>query len=566
MKKTVRFFFLVSAVLLSVVLFCSTASAKGKINLELKKTADGVSLEWNGKKKETYTVYRKTGKGKYVKIKTLKGKEYLDKKVTSGANYSYYIKNTDKQSEEKVITFISVPKLKTSKVDSSGITLRWKGVDGAEKYVVYRMEKGKKTKRLGYTKKKSFLDSEVKKGIVYTYIVRGVKGKYTSAAAIKKVGRLNKPALVSLENTEDGLLLKWKKTKGALNYVVFRRVKGSDKWKRLGQVDGKVLSFEDKSAESGKKYSYFVRAVAGDSRSLYDEKHLSAIRLEAPGKFSLEKMGKKINLKWNKVTSAKKYQVYRKTDDGKWKKIKEIKGLSYADTPKSLGVNIQYKVRAVNEKNKSTFTEIKSNRDVDPKKPMVALTYDDGPHPVNTHRILDALEKYGARATFFVVGQRITAYNDCLVRQNKLGCETANHSFSHASLSKSSDKKVLEEIEKTDALIEKYTGEPPALIRAPGGSAGKASKLADKPFIYWSVDTLDWKKQSSPYVVKHIKKTVRDGSIILMHDLYGFTAGASESIIPWLIEEGYQLVTVSELFEARGVKLENGKTYYNGYA
>ena len=104
------------------------------------------------------------------------------------------------------------------------------------------------------------------------------------------------------------------------------------------------------------------------------------------------------------------------------------------------------------------------------------------------------------------------------------------------------------------------------LCRAPGGSVGKAAKLLDRPFIHWSVDTLDWQSRSSSKVVSHIKKTVRDGSIILMHDLYGSTAEASEIIIPWLISQGYQLVTVSEMLEAKGINVEGGKIYYNGYA
>jgi peptidoglycan/xylan/chitin deacetylase (PgdA/CDA1 family) len=121
-------------------------------------------------------------------------------------------------------------------------------------------------------------------------------------------------------------------------------------------------------------------------------------------------------------------------------------------------------------------------------------------------------------------------------------------------------------VEKTDKLIEKYSGQKPVLVRAPGGSTGKGPKVTDKPFIQWSVDTLDWKTLSSSYVVNHIKRTVRDGSIILMHDLYGSTAAASEIIIPWLISQGYQLVTVSEMLEARGIKIEGGRIYYNAYA
>lgn len=555
-------------VCVSILVLSGFSSAEEKLSLKLKVNAESIVLTWNGSKKENYTVYKKTGKGKFTAVTKVKGKKYTDKELKSGEAYTYYIKKSKKlKSEQKKAVYLAVPTVKKASVDSKSVTLKWKVADGAEGYIIYRKAEGEKKKRLAVTDKTSYRDASVKKGVIYTYTVKSVKGESTSASSSAlKSGRLTAPELLSLKKSSDGLILKWGKTENAERYVVYRKKGDRGKWKKIASVGEKVFSYEDKKAENGEKYSYYVRAEAGQSRSIYEKKSLSELCLKAPDSFTLKSSGKKISLDWEKTEGAKRYQVYKKTGDGKWKKVKEVKSDKYSEALKTTKNKVSYKVRAVTGQGKTAFTAVKSNRAVDPSKPMVALTYDDGPHPVNTHRILDTLEKHGARATFFVVGSRITAYKDCLKRQAELGCEVANHSFSHAALSVSKNKAVIEEIEKTDALIEKYTGQTPVLCRAPGGSVGKAAKLTDKPFIHWSVDTMDWNSLSSSKVVSHIKKTVRDGSIILMHDLYSSTASASEIIIPWLISEGYQLVTVSEMLEARKGGAEGGKIYYNGYA
>ena len=564
MKRMIRILTFLMVVSFGAVMLSGTSSAANKLNLKLTKKADSIVLQWNGKKKETYTVYKKTGDGNYLVAGSVKGKKYTDKEITGGQKYSYYIKKGKLKSSSKSITFLPAPSVKSAAVNDKGTVLKWNKAEGADRYVVYRKIAGGKAIRLGSAKAESFTDTTAEKGIVYTYTVRSAKGKSTSAALSVKIGRLNAPELLSLEKTADGMAISWKKVDGAQNYTVYRKKQGEKKWKKLSSVESYTDSYEDKKAEEGATYSYFVRAVAGKSRSLR-ENSLSGICLKAPEGFTLKKSGKKIKLSWNKKEGAEKYQVYKKTGDGKWEKLKDTKSLSLSDKPKDSKTVVSYKVRAIIGKNESAFTPVLTNRQLDPTKPMVALTYDDGPHPENTNRILDALEKHGARATFFVVGSRIEEFKDCLKRQAKLGCEVANHSYSHAIYTASTDEKILEEITKTDRLIKKYTGQTTILCRAPGGAVGKAAVLADKPFIQWSVDTLDWKTRSCSKVVSHIKSTVRDGSIILMHDLYGSTAQASEIIIPWLIAEGYQLVTVSELLEARAGGAEGGKIYYNGY-
>ncbi len=567
MKKFAKILCAFTLICFWAVMLSSVSMAKEELDLQLKKKADSIVLQWNGSKKETYSVYKKAGNGKFKAISKAKGKKYTDKALKGGESYTYYIKKSKRiKSDYESLTYLPSPKMKSAQVSNSGITIRWKSAEGAEAYAVYRKENGGKNILIGKAEGESFFDNKAVKGVVYTYTVKSLKGKSKSVASTRKVGVLKAPELVSLERSAEGLVLNWKKVEGAQAYAVYRKDFDGAKWKKLASVKSYELSYEDITAIDEEKYSYFVKAKEGDSSSLNEGKYMSELCIKAPAGFTLRKDGKKMKLSWDKKEDAVSYEIYRKVKDGKWKKIKETTATAYTDTVKNAKKLLSYKVLAVTKDGKSGFSAVRTNRQVDPSKPMVALTYDDGPHPINTHRILDVLEKHGARATFFVVGSRITEYKDCLVRQNKLGCEVANHSYSHVSLGYNSNETILEEVRKTDKLIEKYTGQTDILIRAPGGSVGKGPKLTGRPFIQWSVDTLDWKTLSSSYVVNHIKKTVRDGSIILMHDLYGSTAAASEIIIPWLISRGYQLVTVSEMLEARGIEAKGGRVYYNAYA
>ena len=192
----------------------------------------------------------------------------------------------------------------------------------------------------------------------------------------------------------------------------------------------------------------------------------------------------------------------------------------------------------------------------------VALTFDDGPSTVNTPKILKTLKKYNAHATFFVVGNRVEAGAEVLKQEVAQGCEIANHSWDHSNLSKMKMKKVNWQYDKTANLVKKVSGADMTFLRPPYGAISNTMRKKLKhPMALWSLDTLDWKSKNAKKVFKVVKKEVSDGDIILMHDIHPSTAEAVELIIPWLQKNGYDVLSVSELMERRGVKPQNGKAY-----
>lgn len=199
----------------------------------------------------------------------------------------------------------------------------------------------------------------------------------------------------------------------------------------------------------------------------------------------------------------------------------------------------------------------------DPDKPMIALTWDDGPAPA-TKVVLDALEASGGRGTFFVVGNRIPYYEADVKRAVELGCEIANHTWEHAYLDKLSAEAIVSQLTQTNDIVEQLTGVRPTLMRPTGGRVNDTVRAnVGMPMIYWSVDTEDWKTKNTQSTIDSVLSKAYDGAIILMHDLQDTTGEAAKTIIPELINRGYQLVTVSEMAAARGVTMENGVLYYD---
>lgn len=190
-----------------------------------------------------------------------------------------------------------------------------------------------------------------------------------------------------------------------------------------------------------------------------------------------------------------------------------------------------------------------SARAVDINKKMVALTFDDGPHGVYTDELLDILEKYNAVATFFEVGQNVDIAPEAIKRAYDMGCEIGSHSYSHANLKTSSADKIKSELDKTNEKLKAVTGEMPTLLRPPYGEVGSSLRdISEQYLIGWSVDTMDWKYRNADSVINYVKREKSlDGDVILMHSLYKSTVDAVEELVPWLIENDYQLVTITEL-------------------
>lgn len=203
-------------------------------------------------------------------------------------------------------------------------------------------------------------------------------------------------------------------------------------------------------------------------------------------------------------------------------------------------------------------------KNLNPDKPMVALTFDDGPYDKVTNRIVKTLAKYEARATFFVVGNRVAKYSDTLKNAYNDGNEIGTHTYDHGDLSKMKKAGILWEMKKSGRAIQDVLGVKPDLLRPPYGNVNdKMRRLVGLPMIYWSIDSEDWKSRNVKKILKRCKE-IQDGDIVLMHDLYPTTADAIEKLVPKLIKKGFQLVTVEELFYYRGIEAQAGKVYYSG--
>ena len=198
---------------------------------------------------------------------------------------------------------------------------------------------------------------------------------------------------------------------------------------------------------------------------------------------------------------------------------------------------------------------------VDPSRPMVALTFDDGPQPSVGNRIMDCLAQYGGKATFFMVGERVGSYKTEVRRMVAEGHEVANHTMNHKYLQKLGAAQIQAQVNQGNDAIQAACGVRPTLLRLPGGNHNATVMAnAGMPMIQWNVDTLDWKTKNAQSTYE-AAMTAQDGDVILMHDIHGPTADAVDMIVPALKAKGFQMVTVSELAAAKGINLENGGAY-----
>lgn len=198
-----------------------------------------------------------------------------------------------------------------------------------------------------------------------------------------------------------------------------------------------------------------------------------------------------------------------------------------------------------------------------PRPKAVALTFDDGPSTETTPKLLDILEKNGAHATFFVVGNRCQSGVSVLKRELQIGCEIGNHTWSHQNLGKMSMHDVNSTCKKTVKKVKKLLNYTIKMVRPPWGSVSTAMrKKLKQPMILWSLDTLDWKTKNTPAIMKEIKKA-KDGDIILMHDIHATSVEAVNQVVPWLISHGFDVLTVSELMERKGQAFVDGRAYGN---
>lgn len=204
------------------------------------------------------------------------------------------------------------------------------------------------------------------------------------------------------------------------------------------------------------------------------------------------------------------------------------------------------------------------NYELDPSKPTIAITFDDGPNATTTMEILDVLEKYQVRASFFLIGTNINDESAKSVkRAYDLGCDIENHSKTHSYMDKMTADEIKDEVAYVNDKVKEITGTTPKFFRPP--------YIAVNNTMYDNIDMTfisgygcnDWEDRvTAEYRAKYLEKKAADGVIFLLHDAEGNskTVEALDKAIPILLEKGFQFATISELFELKGVEISGTDT------
>lgn len=198
---------------------------------------------------------------------------------------------------------------------------------------------------------------------------------------------------------------------------------------------------------------------------------------------------------------------------------------------------------------------------------LIALTFDDGPSSANTGRLLDGLKARGAHVSFFMTGQNAKRNPSLVKRAYEEGHQICSHTYDHALLTKLSNSEIRSELDKTNKILDDAIGYDLAYsLRPPyGGYNDRVLSTVNTPCYYWSVDTRDWESRNANAAYNMFMKYAKDGSIVLMHDLYGTTVTAALNAIDTLKKQGFEFVTLNELQVRRGITPMAGKIYFDIY-
>lgn len=199
---------------------------------------------------------------------------------------------------------------------------------------------------------------------------------------------------------------------------------------------------------------------------------------------------------------------------------------------------------------------------------LVALTFDDGPKGKWTTQLLDGLAERGAKATFFLIGAQLAEDPEKAVRMVREGHQVGIHTYDHLSALTGLTRAQFDaQVDRTRQLLSGILGRDDFLLRPPYGAIDdNVRRWAQAPLVLWSVDSEDWKLQDADRVAQGILDVVEDGDIILMHDIFPESVEAALKVVDALHGQGYYFVTVSQLFEERGITLEHGTAYFSAHS
>ena len=202
---------------------------------------------------------------------------------------------------------------------------------------------------------------------------------------------------------------------------------------------------------------------------------------------------------------------------------------------------------------------------------LIAITFDDGPHPKYTEQILSILAEYDVPATFFFIGENVEYYPKIAKAVADAGHEIGNHTQKHLHVTELSDCELKQEIETAQNVIRKVTGQSPALFRPPEGKLTEERSAWIREMglygVLWNVDTMDWSGVTEEEIIATIMNGTTGGDVILCHDYVchnSYLPSALRTIIPALIKKGYRFVTVSELMCREGYRVQDSKDVAGG--
>lgn len=369
------------------------------------------------------------------------------------------------------------------------------------------------------------------------------------------------------QGTVDTVMLKWHKVKNADGYKIYILDENNEYQLYQTVEDSDAVECIVEGLQPATVYNFKMSAYSIFNKKEYDseisEEYVQAYTFPpAPVVTASVPRANMFSLKWENITNVTSYEIQYSLNedlsDAASQTVEEnvftLNELKPRDTYYArCRAGFEYNGENVYSEWSDVVSAVIKQKvvmstDVDPDKPMIAFTFDDGPNYETTSMILDVLEEYNARATFFMVGNRVSGNEEILNREISIGCELGNHTMTHKNYG--SNVTVADISDASDTIYD-ACGQYPTMFRCPGGIITaliqRECSSEGMPLAYWSVDTKDWELKDSEKVYDNVIDNVYDGCIVLMHDIYLPTAEAVENIVPKLIEEGYQIVTVSEL-------------------
>lgn len=248
---------------------------------------------------------------------------------------------------------------------------------------------------------------------------------------------------------------------------------------------------------------------------------------------------------------------------GPWSSGEILVKLGYGDINNIL--IDKYKGEDDPERNNPITSYKRKTRDIEELrgKKLLAITFDDGPAPSTTLKLLDGLRERDAKVTFFVLGNRVRQFPEIIKKAYDEGHTIGSHTYSHKNLKNLNDNELKIEITRANDEIEKAIGKSPTILRPPYGEYNKhVIDISGMPFILWNIDPQDWKYKDTERVYDHIINSAKDGNIILLHDIYDTSVEAALMAIDTLIEQGYAIVSLEELEKLGKIDLKNNQAYF----